>query len=670
MIPQRLSEDVFAQILNQVRIGRPGAAERKTRWLLEHFPRDVNLLWLLGLALLDQGRTGESLVALESALAAAPDFSEALVDIGRLYRRVGRLLEARAAVHKVLETNSQHHRAWLAYGDTLVDLGELEAARTAFERARLTQPAGQQIEQATHALLAKDYRHAETLFRGVLQRDGAHVGALCGLAGVSLEADHPEDSERLLRHALRQSAYDPLIYRALAPTLVRLGKLTEASGAAEHLRRLEPANPQSWVTTASVAIRMLRQEEALDAYERAIRLEPSEVGLHLSLGHVQKTLGRRPESESSYKHVLTMKPDSGEAYWSLADLKNYRFTDQEVANLQRFLAGEGGERSNRALLHFALGKALEQRAQYPEAFRHYSEGNRLRRAEAPFDIDGFERRCARIRSYFDRSFFARHSGTGVPLPDPIFIVGLPRSGSTLLEQILASHSMVDGTMELPNILNIVANLDDRDLRLRQGYPETLEQMSSRTFGELGQRYLEETAPLRAGRIRFTDKMPNNFSHIGLIHAMLPRATIIDARRNPMDTCFSAYKQHFAAGQTFSNDLQHLGRYYRCYLELMDHWDAVLPGKVLRVQYEHMVRDPEGVIRKVLAHCGLPFETGCLSFHSTRRSVRTSSAEQVRQPIYTSSLAHWRNFESQLQPLRAALGNALDRFERDETPDSN
>jgi hypothetical protein len=238
---------------------------------------------------------------------------------------------------------------------------------------------------------------------------------------------------------------------------------------------------------------------------------------------------------------------------------------------------------------------------------------------------------------------------------------LPRSGSTLLEQILASHSQVEGTMELPNILNMVAQFDDQ-APTRDGYPETVGRASFSQLAALGRRYLEETAPLRSGRAHFTDKLPNNFSHIGLIHAILPRATVIDARRHPMDACFSTFKQHFAEGQTFSYDLTDLGRYYRCYLSLMDHWDVVLPGKVLRVQYEELVREPEAHIRRLLTHCGLDFEPACLNFHTTRRAVRTASAEQVRQPLYSSGVGYWRHFERELEPLRRALGESLARFE--------
>ena len=355
-----------------------------------------------------------------------------------------------------------------------------------------------------------------------------------------------------------------------------------------------------------------------------------------------------------------MDPGCAEAYWSLADLKNYTFSDQEIAAMQGLIASGRREAAGEAQLHFALGRAFEQRRGYQRAFEHYAKGNALRRLAAPFDIEAFERRGARIRAFFDTAFFATRRDGGDPSSAPIFIVGLPRSGSTLVEQILASHSQVEGTMELPNILTMVAQLDDL-APARDGYPEALARAQPAQLAALGRSYLEDTAALRSGRAHFTDKQPNNFSHIGLIHAILPHATIIDARRHPLDACLSTFKQHFAEGQSFSYHLEDLGRYYRCYLALMDHWQRVLPGRVLCVQYEELVRAPQAQIRRLLEHCGLPFEPGCLDFHQTRRPVRTASAEQVRQPLYTSGVGYWRNFDKELEPLRRALGDCLERF---------
>jgi tetratricopeptide (TPR) repeat protein len=660
MNPSAAFEESRRRAQAALRAGQAATAERMLRALEAQFPAEVNCQWLLGVALLDQDKVAESLATLERLLARAPDFAGARVDLARAYRRAGRAGEAREEVRRVLQQQPHHHRAWLAYGDALVELGQYDDARVAFERARLTDPQRARIEEATAALLADERKESERIFREILREDPSHPAALCGLAALSLAADRAHDAERLLRHALRQSAYLPLAYRGLAPALIALGRLAEADAATQHLIQIEPQSPQSWVTAAGVATRLMRQERALEAYQRAAELKPEEVGLRISVGHVQKTLGLRRECEASYRAALRMQPDRCEAWWSLADLKNYAFSDDEVATMEGLLTRGVQGRSNEAQLHFALGKAYEQRRDYARAFASYARGNALRSLDAPFDIELFERRAARIRSFCDAAFFARRAGSGDPGTAPIFIVGLPRSGSTLIEQILATHSCVDGTMELPNILNIVAQLDDLTPG-RDGYPEALERVSREALAALGARYLAETAPLRSGRAHFTDKLPNNFSHVGLIHALLPNATVIDARRHPMDACFSTFRQYFAEGQTFSYNLEDLGRYYRCYLALMDHWDGVLPGKVLHLQYEELVREPEVQIRRLLEHCRLPFDAACLRFHETQRPVRTASAEQVRQPLYTSGIAYWRHFESQLEPLRRALGDCLERF---------
>jgi tetratricopeptide (TPR) repeat protein len=459
---------------------------------------------------------------------------------------------------------------------------------------------------------------------------------------------------------LKQSAYLPLARRGLSQALLAQGALLEAESTVRGLLQMEGKNPNNWVLLATVYARLMRQEDALAAFEEAARINPDEVRIRLSIGHLNKTLGRRSDCEQAYRRCLEMNPGMGEAYWSLADLKNYAFSEAEIAAMQALVKGEDGDDEDQAHLHFALGRALEQQQDYPGAFDHYATANRRRRKTVPFDIAAFENKTRRVRECFDAAFFAARSGSGYPDPSPIFIVGLPRSGSTLVEQILASHSSVEGTFELPNLLTIVREFDHADAA-HDAYPEIVCSAPFEYLADLGRRYIEETAPLRGSRPYFIDKMPNNFSHVGLIQAILPRSIIIDVRRHPMDACFSTYKQNFAEGQSFSYDLEDLGRYYRCYLSLMDHWDDVLPGKVLRLRYEELIRHPEAQIRRLLSHCSLAFEPACLSFHETKRSVRTASAEQVRQPLYTSGVGYWRHFEAQLAPLRRALGDSLDRF---------
>jgi tetratricopeptide (TPR) repeat protein len=651
----------LAEALAMLRAGRFASAERQLRAIQASAPGDVNGSRLLGVALLAQDKVQPALEILERTVAAAPQFWPAHTDLARALRAAGRWEEARAALRRVVEAAPNLDIAWLAYGDVLVDLEKYPDARVAYEQARLRDPYRRRIEEATGALKSEDRKAAELIFREILKRDASHVGALCGLAAVSLTVSRGADAERLLRHALRQSVHLPLAWRGLCQTMVDLGRLPEAESAVRRLLRIEPENPNNWVLLGNVCARLMRQPDALKAFEQATRLNPTEVRLPLSIGHLYKTLGHRRESEQSYKACLRLDPAFGEAYWSLADLKNYVFDDAEIAAMQGLLKGDEGEDNDQAQVHFALGRAFEHKKEYARAFEHYAKGNARRRKTAPFDIAFFESKTRRVRACFDAGFFAAHADGGEPDPAPIFIVGLPRSGSTLVEQILASHSSVEGTFELPNVLTFVREFDHADAA-HDAYPENARAVPSDQFTRLGRRYLAETAALRTGRRHFIDKMPNNFSHLGLIHAMLPRATLIDVRRHPMDSCFSTFKQYFAEGQSFSYDLGDLGRYYRCYLTLMDHWDEVLPGKVLHLRYEELVRDPETQIRRLLSHCRLAFEPACLSFHETKRPVRTASAEQVRQPLYTSGVGYWKLFERELEPLERALGDCLDRFD--------
>jgi predicted Zn-dependent protease len=650
----------YIEALTALRSGRAATAERQLRAIQARAPGDVNSLRLLGVSLLDQNKVPSAIETLERAVSGAPQFWHARTDLARAYRSAGRLQEARAELQRVVAAAPALEAAWLAYGDVLVELKKYSDARLAYERARLADPCLRRIEEATNALVAEDRKTAEQVFRDILKADASHVWAVCGLAAISLAFSRPADAERLLRHALKQSAHLPLTWRGLCQAMVDLGRLPEAETAVRRLLKIEPENPKNWVLLGNVCTRMMRQENALSAFEAAARLNPGELRLRLSIGHLHKTLGHRQECESAYKTCLALDPSLSEVYWSLADLKTYVFSDAEISAMRALVKDEGGDDTDQAHLHFALGRALEHQKNYAEAFEHYAIGNRRRRKTVAFDIRVFETKTRRVRECFDAEFFAHRRAAGYPDRSPIFVVGLPRSGSTLIEQILASHSSVEGTFELPNVLTIVRELDHINPE-HDAYPESVRDVPLPQFALLGRRYVEETAAMRSGRPRYIDKMPNNFSHVGLIHAMLPGAAVIDVRRHPMDSCFSTYKQHFAEGQSFSYDLEDLGRYYRCYLSLMDHWDAVLPGKVLHLQYEHLVRDPEVQIRRLLAHCGLEFEPACLAFHETKRPVRTASSEQVRQPLYASGVGYWKHFESQLEPLRRALGDSLERF---------
>ncbi|MEM8724933.1 MAG: sulfotransferase, partial [Pseudomonadota bacterium] len=374
-----------------------------------------------------------------------------------------------------------------------------------------------------------------------------------------------------------------------------------------------------------------------------------------SKGHALKTMGKQEEAVASYRAAFGARPSHGDAYYALANLKTYRFTDDEIDAMREQAARPDLAFMDRVHIAFALGKALEDRGDYEGSFARYEEGNTLKRTQTRYSADGMSEELARQKQFGTAELFEKHKGVGHDAPDPIFIVGLPRAGSTLLEQILASHSQIDGTLELPDILALAHRLRGRKVGLPL-YPANLHELTGDDFAKFGAQFIEDTEVHRQGAPFFIDKMPNNFRHIGLIHLILPNAKIIDARREPMDCCFSGFKQLFAQGQEFTYGLTEIGRYYADYVDLMDHWDAVLPGKVLRVQHEDVLDDLEGQTRRMLDYLEVPFEEACLEFHKTDRAVRTASSEQVRQPINRKGQGAWKAFEPWLGDLKEALGD--------------
>jgi tetratricopeptide (TPR) repeat protein len=397
-------------------------------------------------------------------------------------------------------------------------------------------------------------------------------------------------------------------------------------------------------------------------YHQLLAGSPGASDLHMALGHALKSIGQQKEAIECYQRAAAVRPGFGDAWWSLANLKTYRFSEDEVASMRDAEAAPSATSVDRCHLCFALGKAYEDRREYAESWQFYERGNALRYAESLYRPEITEANTSRQIEVCTAEFFAAHIGVGVSNRDPIFILGLPRSGSTLVEQILASHSQVEGTQELPDIPRIVAEMEGRRPHPdNPRYPAVLVDVPPEDFRSLGEHYIAATRPFRGAKPFFIDKMPNNFRHIGLIHLMLPNAKIIDMRREPMACCFSNLKQLFASGQEFTYSIEDVARYYRTYLELMRHWDAVLPGKILRVWYEDVVEDLEGNVRRILDFCGLDFEPACVQFHKTERSVRTASSEQVRQPIFREGINQWRNYEPWLGPLKDALGDGLIRY---------
>ncbi|MDB6106562.1 MAG: sulfotransferase, partial [Gammaproteobacteria bacterium] len=494
---------------------------------------------------------------------------------------------------------------------------------------------------------------------------GDHIEAMRLLARIGISHKIYFDAQVLLAAVLERAPDYRAARQDYAFVLIELHRYEEALRELDKLMADEPNNRQLKILHAAARVGVGEHERAIALYHELLVGEAEDAEAHLSIGHALKTLGQTQPAIESYRRAAECRSDFGDAYWSLANLKTYRFTSEELARMRSELAAPTTSLVDRYHLCFAIGKALEDQGSFAESFGAYQQGNELKRPDCRYRAELVEQNTQQQIKICTAELFASRQGWGNPSPDPIFIIGLPRSGSTLLEQILASHSQVEGTQELPNVQQIVSRLrgfgpETDDPR----YPRILSRLSTEDFRKLGEEYLAGTQVYRSGREFFIDKMPNNFRHVGLIHLMLPNARIIDARREPMACCFSNFKQLFANGQEFTYSIDDIARYYRTYLELMRHWDQVLPGRVLRVYHEDVIDDLEGSVRRLLEYCGLEFEAQCVAFHETKRSVRTASSEQVRQGIFRGGLDQWTHFEPWLGPLEDALGDALSRYRED------
>lgn len=517
------------------------------------------------------------------------------------------------------------------------------------------------IDAARH-MLAGAFGKAEPLCRLVLARNPLDVNAMRLLAEIGLEVGRLEDAEALLERALELAPDFHLARASYANVLARRGKFGTALDELDTLLKAQPDHPGHLVLRANTLVRIGDHDEAIGLYRRVLDLGAATPGVYMSLGHSLKTVGDQEGAVEAYNAARSARDDLGDAWWSLANLKTFRFSGEDVDTMLEVAAREDIARDDYLHIAFALGKALEDLGRYEESLTWYRRGNAIRRRLVTYSAAENTAEMQRIADYFCARRIEDRTAAGHPDPAPIFIVGLPRAGSTLLEQILASHSMVEGTQELADIISIARRIAGKKRATDPSrYPEALSELSDSDLTALGEEYIERTRIYRQGAPHFIDKMPNNFAHVGLIRLILPRARIIDARRHPMACCFSGYKQLFAKGQNFTYSLNDIGRYYADYVTLMRHWHRVMPGHVLHVQYEDVVQDTETQVRRILDYCGLPFEESCLRFFENRRAVRTASSEQVRQPIFTSGIDQWEHFSPWLDPLRTALGNCLNEY---------
>ena len=643
--------------------GCHGEALGGAQALLQGLPENRDLLLLASVSLRHLLRVPEALATLDRLEALQPRCSRAHQERGLC--RVA-LKDAPGAIEALLlavNLNPALPTAWSMLEGLYRLTGDAQNAATAAEHVATLRRLPAEVVSATALFHEGDLGPAEQIIRAyLLGEHGDHPEAMRLLARIGMARDVLDDAEVLLGAVLELVPDYQAARHDYAQTLVLRHKYVEARAQIGRLLELEPGNFDYRALAATVAVGLGEQDAAIALYNDMLADRPHDPDLHLWLAHALKTVGRTSEAVEAYRAAAAARPDFGDAYWSLANLKSYRFSNEEITRMRGEEASPAIALADRYHLCFALGKALEDRIETAESWRFYAQGNALKRSQSRYRPEIIETNTSEQIKVCTRDFFARRVSWGAPDRDPIFILGLPRSGSTLLEQILASHSQVEGTQELADVQRIVLELQGRDLDLDDPrYPAVLADLTEQDVRRLGDKYLADTRVYRTGRPIFIDKMPNNFRHIGLIHLMLPNATIIDARRDPMSCCFSNLKQLFAQGQEFAYSIEDISRYYRTYLELMRHWDEVLPGRVLRVHHEDVVADLEGSVRRMLDHCGLPFESACVDFYKTRRSVRTPSSEQVRRPIFRDGLDQWKAYAPWLQPLETALGDAVTRY---------
>jgi tetratricopeptide (TPR) repeat protein len=652
-------EDEVRSIRRLIDNNRFEPALAAARALEPEVPENRDVLYMIAVCQRGLRRVPEALATLDHLQQYHPRFSRLFQERGYCYVASRDAPNAIEAFLTAVNLNPALPGSWSMLQSLYRMTGKADAAATAASHVETLAKLPVEVVTATGLFSDGELVLAERLIRDFLLRHGNHIEGMRLLARIGIELEVYDDAETLLA-AVMQLAPD---YRAarhdFAVALLRRHKPEQAEEQITELLRLDPANRVYRTTYANVLVSKGDHEGALKAYRDLLTDAPRAADVHLSVAHSLKTLGRTPEAVETYREAARVRRGYGDAYWSLANLKTHRFTDAEIDSMRVEESRKNASAVDRYHLCFALGKALEDRGEFAESFGYYERGNALKKAQIHYTPEPIERNTREQIRVCTREFFAARQladgWTGCDSNAPIFIVGLPRSGSTLIEQILASHSQVEGTMELANIAQLVHDLQGRAPQaVEPCYPAGLPDLTAADFQRLGEKYIHETQVYRSGTPFFIDKMPNNFRHIGLIQLILPNAKVIDARREPMACCFSNFKQLFASGQEFTYSLQDIGRYYRTYVELMQHWDEALPGKVLRMQHEDVVEDLEGCVRRLLAFCGLPFEPACLEFWKTERNVRTASSEQVRRPIFKEGLDQWRHFEPWLGPLQEVL----------------
>ncbi|WP_416305285.1 tetratricopeptide repeat-containing sulfotransferase family protein [Neptunicella sp. SCSIO 80796] len=641
------------EIQQQIQQAQFSAAIDSAQHMLQQTATDSEyqqLLYLLGVAQRYAQQLPAALKTIKQLLDHNTDHARAYQEMGYIHMGLQQADRAIPSFRWATQLNPALIASWQQLAQLLQQQGQTEQSQQALQQYQFLQQLPPPLLGAQDLMYEGKLHKADQLCRHFLQQHKHHIEGMCLLAQIGIRLRIYDDAEFLLESCVE---LEPDHHRARSEylgLLLRLGKFKPALDQAKMLLASQPDNPSYQMAMGNVQIGLGNIQAGIELFNQVLKQDPQRAGLQVQLGHAYKANGQVDLAVQTYQQAYQIKPAFGDAYWSLANTKTYRFSDAELAQMKQLEANPQTGLEDRIHLCFAVGKALEDRKDYPFSFEYYQRGNQLKSQQSGYSADKTEMQIDAQIKHCTAELFQQRGHLGLDDPAPIFIVGLPRAGSTLLEQILASHSMVDGTMELHNILGLALRLRGRTAAEQARYPGNLWELEESYFKRFGQQYINDTQVYREGAPLFIDKMPNNFMHIGLIKLILPKAKIIDARRHPMSCCFSGYKQLFGEGQDFSYDLDDIGRYYQSYIKLMEHWDKVLPGFVLRVQHEEVVHDLEGQVRRMLDFCGLPFEQNCIDFHQTRRNIKTPSSEQVRQPIYTSALEQWKHYADDLKPL--------------------
>ena len=648
--------------LDYLKRNRPLRAEEACRDYLNKHPGCTDHIRLLSLALLKQNRAAEAEEQLRFALSLNPDFPQLYEDLGSALAMQSRFEEAIPVFEKAIQLQPALPLAQKKLGQALAAVGRGEDADEAFQGYIESDPERAAIIKGIELQRADKRDEAMDVFRDVLKGNPDNVNAMHQLALCFWhDKKRLEDAEALLRRATQQAADFTGAWLALSALLIEMNKHMDAIATYEKATELEPKNAQAWAGLGNAYGRSMYPERAVQAFERSIAINSDQPGILSAYAWELKTLGDQAAALTAYRRAVKAKPNFGQAYWSMANLKIFKFDDDELEAMLQQLERDDLTDVEDIHFRFALGKAMEDNKDYDRAWHFYHTGNQRQRMTVEYEPLEMENRQTAIINVFDRQLLSERAGAGYDAPDPIFIVGLPRSGSTLVEQILASHSQVEGTSELP-VLGKIAESIGRYRTDDVRYPEAVTDLRDKDLRAYGKQYIEESQRHRVTeKPLFTDKLPNNFPLLGFAHLILPNAKFINARRHPFDSCLGGYKQLFGHGQNFTYDMLDLAHYYQQYDRIMKHWHELLPGKILDVHYEETVIDLEGQVRRILNHCDLPFEEHCVRFHETERAVKTASSEQVRQPIYTGALGKWRRYEKHLDAWQEHLGYIVDEL---------